>query len=160
MPEDKPEPDKADNPRIERLLELLEDISRHLRHESSGQWPDVELTMPQLRTMVLLDSGPYRMSDIADNIGSSYSATTAMIDRLVDKGLVKRVHSTTDRRVVTCELTPLGRATLDELWGMQRLGMSAVAQVLTDDELDAVIRAMEIMRDAAERLDPRTANTS
>jgi len=113
-----------------------------------------------LRKMERPDTGQYVMSVIADNIGRSYSATTAMIDRMVEKGLVKRVHSTTDRRVVTCELTPLGRATMDELWGMQRLGMSAVAQVLTDDELDAVIRAMEIMRDAAERLDPRTANTS
>lgn len=144
----------ARHQKTEHLIKMLEQASRHLRSGVPETWPDVEMTIPQLRTLAVLASGPFRMSDIADHVGSSYSAATAMIDRMVEKGLVERMHSTTDRRVVTCTLSPLGRKTLDEIWGVQRDGMRTVAGVLTDDELDVVVRAMEILAASAERITP------
>lgn len=147
-----PDHDNSVDPRTRRMLQLTTRITRQLQAYLPEQWTGVELTMPQLRTMVLLASGPYRMSDIADHLGSSFSATTAMIDRLVEKDLVERVHSTTDRRVITCQLTELGHRELDAIWGMQTAGVQALAKVMTDHELDTVLHAMEIMADASSRI--------
>lgn len=49
------------------------------------------------------------MTGLADAICLSLSSVTGLIDRLVDKKLVRRERSTEDRRVVQVELTEQGR---------------------------------------------------
>ena len=50
------------------------------------------------------------MSDLAARAGLSSGGMTKLADRLVDRGLVSRHHSTTDRRVVFAEVTAAGVA--------------------------------------------------
>lgn len=145
--------------RIERMLELMDRVARQMRPDLSEQWPEVELTMPQMKTLILLSNGPLRMSDIADQIGSSYSATTAMIDRLVEKGLVNREHSTADRRVVTCRLNERGVETLDAFWQIQNDRMREIVSVLSPSEADKVIEALEILSGSHERAQNPTIQT-
>lgn len=145
--------------RIEQLAELTERMQSRTRVHMPEDWPDVELTMPQLRTLALLWDAPRRMGEIAAHIGSSLSATTAMIDRLVDKGLVERVHDTADRRVVTCHLTPLGREQIESFWRLGRAKLENVAQFLTDEQLDTVVHAMKILADAVEQANQDQADT-
>lgn len=133
------------------MIELMDAVARQMRPDLSEQWPEVELTMPQLRTMILLANGPLRMSDVADQIGSSYSATTAMIDRLVEKGLVDREHGTADRRVVTCRLNQRGSETLDAFWRIQNDRMRELAAMMSVEEIETVIRSMEILMEAQNR---------
>lgn len=137
--------------RIERMIELMDHVARQMRPDLSEQWPEVELTMPQMKTLILLSNGPLRMSDIADQIGSSYSATTAMIDRLVEKGLVERQHGTADRRVITCHLNERGIETLDAFWQIQNDRLREIATVLTPSEIDTVIEALEILSESQDR---------
>jgi DNA-binding MarR family transcriptional regulator len=138
--------------RIERMIQLMDAVARQMRPDLTEQWPDVELTMPQLRTLILLSNGPLRMSDVADQIGSSYSATTAMIDRLVEKELVDREHGKVDRRVVTCKLTERGISVLDAFWRIQNDRMRELASVLTGEQIDTIIESMEILLDAQQRV--------
>ena len=138
--------------RIQLMIELMDRVARQMRPDLSEQWPEVELTMPQMKTLILLANGPLRMSDIADQIGSSYSATTAMIDRLVEKQLVEREHGTADRRVVTCRLNERGAETLDAFWRVQNHRMREIATVLDADEIDTVIKALEILSESQNRL--------
>jgi len=49
--------------------------------------------------------GSCRMSDIAENMQLSLSSITAIVDKLVAKKMVKRIHSTEDRRIVQVALT-------------------------------------------------------
>jgi DNA-binding MarR family transcriptional regulator len=53
--------------------------------------------------------GPMKMSDIADNLRMSMSNLTAIVDRLVEKGMVRRDRSESDRRVVLVDLLPEGK---------------------------------------------------
>lgn len=135
----------------ERLIELVDQIGRRARAANPVDWPDVELTMPQLRTLAILAVGPARMSDIASQLGSSLPATTSMIDRLVEKGLVERAHDTEDRRVVVTRLTPAGREILDDFWRVQQESLREMADVLSDGELAIVVQAMEVLAAAGER---------
>lgn len=54
------------------------------------------------------------MSGLADAICLSLSSATGLIDRLVDKKLIKRDRSSEDRRVVEVQLTEQGRALNEE----------------------------------------------
>ena len=59
--------------------------------------------------MTLHENGPLPLSHIARYILVNSSTVTGIIDRLEDKGVVKRARTSQDRRVVTVELTDTGR---------------------------------------------------
>ena len=115
------------------------------------EWSEVELTMPQFRALDLVISEPHRMSEIAAALGSSMQATTSLIDRLVDKGLVERVHDTADRRVVICRLTASGKNEMERFYRMGQARLDVLVDLLEDDELEIVVDAFSILADAALR---------
>ena len=51
---------------------------------------------------------PARMGEVAKSIGVTLATLTVACDKLVAKGLVRRVRSETDRRVVNITLTARG----------------------------------------------------
>ncbi len=57
-----------------------------------------------------LMDGPRRMSDLAECAQVSQTSLTGVVDRLVERGLVERIRSEEDRRVVEVALTEEGRA--------------------------------------------------
>jgi DNA-binding MarR family transcriptional regulator len=138
---------------VERLIEMMSRSSFQLRREEPLDWPKVELTMPQLRTLVFLQHAPRRMSDIAAFLGSGLSSATSMIERLESKQLVLRIHDPSDRRVVQCHLSEEGKAELERFWRVQTSKINVVADILSDEELTKVVDAMEILVAALERHD-------
>ena len=54
--------------------------------------------------------GPTSAQELSRDMDIDAGATTRLIDRLAAKGLVERLRSDTDRRVVRLSLTPAGRA--------------------------------------------------
>jgi DNA-binding MarR family transcriptional regulator len=136
---------------VERLSRVTDCLAMQLRIASDQDWPDIELTMPQLRTLVLLYRGPQRMGEIAAALGISLPATTNMVVRLEAKGLVERVHDQDDRRVVICSLTREGRRQSEALWNVHRQQIAAVADILTSEEMARVVAAMELLSAALRR---------
>ncbi|MFC1533527.1 MarR family winged helix-turn-helix transcriptional regulator [Thermodesulfobacteriota bacterium] len=64
----------------------------------------------QLNCLIALyENGPLPLSKIAKFIMVNSSTVTGIIDRLEQKDLVKRLRISTDRRVITVELTKNGR---------------------------------------------------
>jgi DNA-binding MarR family transcriptional regulator len=77
---------------------------------------DGEVTLPQFRTLVVLAvRGPQRSIDIAEELRVNPSTGTRMCDRLIRKGLVRRMRSTTDRRVVRLRLTQAGQDIVEQV---------------------------------------------
>ncbi|MER7459278.1 MarR family transcriptional regulator [Micromonospora sp. NPDC126480] len=77
---------------------------------------DVELTMSQYRTLVLLASrGPVRVVDLAAALHVHPSTVTRTCDRLVRRGLVARQAGERDRRVSLLSLTAAGRDLVGEV---------------------------------------------
>ena len=140
-----------------RLVGLIQLISNQVRPVPPEEWSDVELTMPQWRTLALLNRGPRRMSEVAAYLGSSLSSATSMIDRLVDKQFVARMQDPADRRVVSCRLTALGQAQIDWFWRMGRKKIEQVSDILSREELEAVVHAMEVLLTAMDRQAPNAS---
>ncbi len=136
----------------ERLVELMERMWFHMRPRALGGWQDLELTMPQARTMSLLHrQGPTRMGVLSEHLGRGLPSVTSMMDRLVKKGLVERVEDPSDRRVVACRLTDEGKRAVERFWQVSRERRLALADALTLDELEAVVPALDIFIRAAAR---------
>ena len=143
---------KKSRERLEELLaEHMARLMREVRSLSPAQWSDVELTMPQARTLVFLSHGPKRMSELSAHLGCGMPSATSMIDRLVKKGLVERAEDSSDRRVVACSLTPAGGEVVERFLRMGRMKYEALADILTEEELEAAIPVLEMLSAAARR---------
>jgi DNA-binding MarR family transcriptional regulator len=118
------------------------------------EWSDLELSMAQMRAMMLLGQRQLRMTEIADALGRNLSSVTSMVDRLVQKGLVERISDPDDRRVVLCQLTEQGRGEITRFRKRARGRLRAIADVLTTEELEQVVSAAEVLARAATRLHP------
>ena len=136
-----------------RFRELAEYLNRQLHTGRLDEWEDLEMTIPQIKTLALLgEAGPLRMSNIADYLGRALSATTTVMDRLVEKGLVDRVSDPRDRRVVICRLTASGEQAIDGFWRIGQERLDRLADRLDDEQLETVVKAFETIRQAEDEL--------
>jgi len=77
---------------------------------------DQELTFSQWTTLVALHDGRIATpGDLSQNICHDAGSLTRLVDQMVERGLVVRGRSETDRRVVTLSLTPRGRSLVEAL---------------------------------------------
>ncbi|MEV7213547.1 MarR family transcriptional regulator [Kitasatospora cineracea] len=60
------------------------------------------------------DGGHFRMNQLADAVVLSQSATTRLVTRLEDRGLLARYLCPTDRRGIYTNVTPAGLALLEQ----------------------------------------------
>jgi DNA-binding MarR family transcriptional regulator len=98
-----------------RVLEELGRVIRHLTRVSGGPDDGPALTSTQrLALFELHEEGPMRLNDLATRMGLSAPTASRAIDALADAGLAERLTDPTDRRALRIELTPAGRARIDE----------------------------------------------
>lgn len=134
---------------IERFVESVDFLHRQMRIDRLNEWQKIDMTIPQVKTLLLLDgAGPSRMGNIAGSLGIAVSATTTVVDRLVDRGLVKRLSDPNDRRVVICDLTEAGHEAADNFWRITSDRVRAPLANLTTDQLRSLVPAIEAFCDA------------
>ncbi len=136
---------------VERLIEHMERMQSHMRARPASAWSGLDLTMPQAKTLFYLADGPRRMSSISGWLGVEMPSATTMIARLVTKRLVERRQDPADRRAVVCSLTPAGGDAVERFWSVRAARTESLAAVLSTEELEVVVPAMEIMADAVRR---------
>lgn len=76
-----------------------------------------DLSLHEYEVLLVLGAAPaqrMRMSDLAAAVLLSQSGLTRLVDRLVDADSVKRTRCEDDRRGLNAELTPAGRARLEQ----------------------------------------------
>jgi DNA-binding MarR family transcriptional regulator len=139
--------------RPDELLGELEETFLRLqrlmlpRHVLAG---DGEITRPQyLLLHVLHHGGPARVSELAGVLDVGMPATSGMIDRLQRSEFVTRDRDETDRRAILVAITDAGRERLGEMEARVRSEFTKVLSVLTDDELETLIRLYDKLIDGA-----------
>jgi DNA-binding MarR family transcriptional regulator len=102
---------------LDQPLDLIREIIYQIRRlMQAGELYTKELnkkyqvSAPQLNCLLALyENGPLSPSQIARHIMVRSSTVTGIIDRLEQKGLVRRTRVSPDRRVITIELTEAGQ---------------------------------------------------
>jgi DNA-binding MarR family transcriptional regulator len=91
---------------------------------------------------VIQQAGRISAGELAERAGLTSGSVTAVVDRLEEKGYVRRVADPEDRRRVLLELTELMERRAWELWGpLARRGVPRLER-LTAGELELLIRYM------------------
>lgn len=112
------------------------------------------LSMPQFHTMMRLyyrKSGG--ISEIAQDVGFTKAASSQMIDRLFQQGLVERVENPTDRREKLITLSPKGRELIETLISSRKQWMEDLTTALNPAEQEHIIEAMHLLSRAARELE-------
>ena len=143
---------------LAEILGLEPAMHRAMGPARAKDWVDVELTMSQLKILFVLHSsvGPggaqgLRVSEVARFLGVTLPTVTAVMDRLVERKLVRRDQDPDDRRQHVCRLTPDGQQLIERLVAGHRAYTEALLGYLSDDELAVILRSMQLLIDAAER---------
>jgi len=105
-----------------------------------------ELTLAQFRVLSLVAAGDERSSLLADRLAVAKPTITAVVDGLVERGLVARAAVAGDRRSIRLSLTPAGVAALRTA---EREASAALAGILVHArDRDALLAALADLDDA------------
>jgi DNA-binding MarR family transcriptional regulator len=104
---------------------------------------DQELTFSQWTTLVALHDGRLTTAgDLAQNICHDAGSLTRLVDQMVQRGLVVRSRSETDRRVVTLSLTSRGRSLVEVLAPKVMNFWNGLLSGFTHEEIDTLINLL------------------
>ncbi len=146
-----PERQAVDEARADTLVdEIVADhdaIFRALRADWSREVFAADLSLPQMRVLLLLDRyGDRSMSQLAEALGRSLPTIGGLADRLVEAGLVQRAEHSEDRRVTIARLTPAGQELVDNLSAANLDNTRRLIERLNADELRLVKAALAVLR--------------
>jgi len=94
---------------VQRVADLIRQMRRVVQQKSMATWIDLDLTLPQLKTLLFIaEHGPTNSKMIAERFGVTSSNVTRTIDVLVKQKLVSRRENPADRRILELRLTEKG----------------------------------------------------
>ena len=134
---------------------------RPYRMHGAGAFMDLDLTIPQLRVVFMLDeSAAMSMSSLAQELGITLSACTHLVDRLVRADFVARSEDPADRRVVRCDLTVNGKLLAERLRESLPFERQEFLDRLSVEELGIIVRAMSIFQRVMDQMGPEQSLAS
>lgn len=137
------------------VTEVLGSVGE-LRCAATGRLVRQHLSMTQLHVLWLLEHhGAMTMSRLAELLDVSLSSATGLMDRMEEHGLIERVRTPDDRRLVLIRPADQGRRALEESAETRRDRLRSVAERLAPTSRPAILRAFREFRAALQaELDP------
>ena len=135
-----------------RLRIAVARLSRRLRPtEAAGS-----LTATEVDVLVAAERrGPIRLSDLASFAGLNPTMLSRLVPKLEAGGLIRRLAVEGDRRVCRVEATAKGHRLLERIRSERNDALSKRLAELDPAEREAVLVALPVLEDLAERLLPR-----
>lgn len=142
----------ADEPSADHLTEAVDAvqgwIDRRQRH-LVAKLHNCPQSPAQLHVLgVLAETGPGTVGSLAARLGISAPSTSAVVDRMVEAGLVERTRSEEDRRVVSVAISPQGRDVIKQVIGGRREMLERVLGQLSAGELGDLVHLLGRLEEA------------
>jgi len=139
------------------------EVWRGIRHATaagrrmlSDLFREHELTGSQFRVLRLLDESGEEgvmLSQVGDRLRVTCGNITNLVDRLEQRGYVRRRPHPTDRRVLLAELTSDGREALARITPMYREKIARMMACLADDEQEMICELLNRIAERARELE-------
>jgi len=127
-------------------LELWEKLSRaydKIKRVQSRQMFENKLTAPQFGVLEILNkTGAVPLKKISGEMMVTGANITCVVDNLEKEGLVKRVPSKDDRRVILAELTSAGKNKVESIIPQYIENISSATSGLTESEQKELARLL------------------
>lgn len=127
------------------IMTVVPAMTRFLRSEirHHGQ---PHLSLSQLRVLYFLDrKRQSSLSEVADYLDVTLPTMSAMIERLVQRGLVQRIADPHERRRLVLTLTEAGSAEMERVYGATLAGVASRLEGLSDEQLNQVMAGLLIL---------------
>jgi len=138
----------------EYLFDLYIQLPRRFKKlfYASMQDQELQLGLSELKILNELDKiGPCKMSDLSDALVVTMGGLTPHMDKLVEKGLVRRFRDEErDRRLVLVEITDEGKRLLKETKEQFLCTLEHHLERFPDKEREEIAKAVETLRKAFE----------
>jgi MarR family transcriptional regulator, organic hydroperoxide resistance regulator len=129
------------------VVELLRELLHALLMSSVPAWIDLQLTVPQLRTVFIIAHGQSSsVTQIAQHLGIGEPTASHLIERLVQAGLVERTEDPDDRRRARVRLAPAGEGIIEKLLGWEDL-LGGWLYKLPKDDLSHLRQGLQALVD-------------
>ncbi len=121
---------------LEEMAVLVPRLVGAFQRNFSRELARFGLTFPQFIALNALErfEGTCRMGPLAEAALRSAASMTGIVDRLLERGLVRRERHPGDRRSVVVQLTEQGRALLEEVREARRQKVHRLLEVLPETE--------------------------
>nr|WP_284703705.1 MarR family transcriptional regulator [Clostridium swellfunianum] len=132
----------------------MKKVTNAIKQRMGNHFKEMNLTGPQGMLMgTLAHNGEMKVSELSDKLGLSNSTVSGILDRLENQGLVERVRSKEDRRVVyvkvTDEFIKHSQKHFDEINNIIEQMMNKA----TPEELDIIFKGMDTLQKVMDRQD-------
>jgi len=131
---EKPEKVLPDEALVRDVIDLLRELLHALLMSSVPEWLDLQLTLPQLRTIfIVAHNTTSSVMQISQDLGVGKPTASYLVDKLVQAGLVERNDDPEDRRRARVQLTSAGEELIQKLLGWEEFLGGRLNQVSRED---------------------------
>ena len=104
---------------------------------------DAHVSPGHIQVLIALAKGPCSVGHIAQTLGVSRPATTQLVDRLVEHGMIERRHDPADRRVVLVDYAPGMHEVAGRIMDIRRRQLNEALDGLTEEEAVAFFKGLK-----------------
>lgn len=129
------------------VVKLLKQIMVLIKNSNSHSCGKMNLTGPQgMLIGILAHLGEMKISDLSEKMGLSNSTVSGIVDRLEKQGIVERVRSKEDRRVVQVNVTSEFKADARSRFEIIERRLETVMKEATEEDMKKVFEGLEILK--------------
>jgi DNA-binding MarR family transcriptional regulator len=128
------------------LLEVVPLVTREIRSQMRSRG-SAELSVPQFRTLAFVNRNKgSSLSEVADHMGLTSPSASALVDGLIERGMMTREENPDDRRRVRLTITSRGQAILKTSTRGTLTYLAKKLSSVSSDDREAIVKTMEILR--------------
>jgi DNA-binding MarR family transcriptional regulator len=142
----------SDAPDTAVLLDQLGHLLRQLTRLTGAADDALPMTASQRIALIEIGrDGPFRLSELAERMGTSTPTASRAVDGLEGLGLVTRTPEPADRRALSIELSPEGQRLFDERHARAASAFEPATAALGPADRRKLLDLLRVMTDALSR---------
>lgn len=135
-----------------KIVKVLKQVLSVFKHNMKNQFKNMNVTGPQgMLIGTLSHYGEMKISDLSEKLGLSNSTVSGIIDRLQKQGLVERIRSIEDRRVIYVSVTPKFSDIAQKSFKEVEESFEAMISSASQQELDTILKGLSTLEEIIER---------
>ncbi|WP_054948937.1 MarR family winged helix-turn-helix transcriptional regulator [Numidum massiliense] len=128
---------------VERVLRTVSTMVKQRGRDILNGFP---LTPPQFSALLILgDEGPMTTGELSKKMYLACSTTTDLLDRMERNGLVERVRSSKDRRVVKVHILEKGKAIILDVLAARRAYLQTILEKMSAREVEQLDQSLRLL---------------
>jgi DNA-binding MarR family transcriptional regulator len=150
-----PSPQPTVDDVVDRILQVVPRTMARIRMEMRTAGSN-QLTVPQLRALLFVRRHPgASLSPLAEHLGMALPATSNLVERLVQAGLIERTTNPDERRRIQLTLTARGADHVERAQLLVRSRLRADLTALSPTDLGRLAGSLEVLATLAREREGR-----